>query len=212
MLDLRRRFQNEFEEHKRIQNLCRCAIFRSDFLENLEEFQNFTISGMNCIIRSFQSCPEDYIDWIVDLTARNMMCFYKDAWGWSTKSKQFEVMEEDACFLIAVIGDNPIGFIHFKFEEQDNMFTLFIYNIEVAEEYQKNGLGTFLMSAVESIGKEIKVDCLMTMLFKANELGLEFFRKNGFISSPISPENLNAEKSDLFKHLILYKLINNKNT
>lgn len=211
MSDLWTTFQSEFDEQKRIQNMCLSASYRTDFLENLEEYQNFSISGQNCIVRSFQSCPEDYIDWIVALTAENTVEFYRNAWGWSKRSKFFEISEESACFLIAVIDDTPIGFVHFRFEVQDRMFTLFVYDIEVDKDFQGNGLGTFLLNAIESIGREMKADCLMTMLFKANTPGIDFFMKNGFISSRISPENLNTEKSNAFKHVLLYKALANKN-
>jgi ribosomal protein S18 acetylase RimI-like enzyme len=134
---------------------------------------------------------------------------YDQCWQWSESVKEFELKEPGSNYLIAV-SDEPIGFVHFRFEEQNKELVLYIYDIQIEPKVQHRGLGTFLENACEFIALEKKAPYVMVMLFKANEIGLRFFTHLGFKPHPLSPEILNPAKADVFKHVILAKRIGRK--
>lgn len=58
------------------------------------------------------------VEQIFDLMEKNMKEMYeKSSWGWDLKSKQTELTEATALFLIATIGNKEfLGFSHFRFD------------------------------------------------------------------------------------------------
>jgi ribosomal protein S18 acetylase RimI-like enzyme len=177
-----------------------------DFLARLSHFREFPRRAVKSAIVSFRGCPPEYSDWILNLTIQNMHDIYDQSWSWSESVKEFELKEPAANYLIA-IAEEPIGFVHFRFEEQMNELVLYIYDIQIEPEAQRHGLGTFLENACEFIALEKKAARIMAMVFKANEAGLRFFARQGFQAHPLSPEVLNPEKSSEFQHVILGKTI-----
>jgi ribosomal protein S18 acetylase RimI-like enzyme len=171
--------------------------------------QEYASDDFRAMVTAFSHCPSDYVDWILDLTVRNMHEIYDEAWPWSESVKEFELKERGSNYLIAA-APNPIAFVHFRFEEQNNEMVLFIYDIQVESDAQNRGLGSFLVAACEFIARERKATCVMTMLFKANEIGIRFFRRLSFTAHPVSPEVLNPAKAEEFKHIILWKQIGSR--
>jgi GNAT superfamily N-acetyltransferase len=177
-----------------------------DFLAHISHFREYPRRAVKSTITAFNYCPSDYFDWILDLTVRNMRQVYDESWTWNPSVKGFELKEPGSNYLIA-ISNEPIGFVHFRFEEQKNEMVLFIYDIQIEPEAQRHGLGTFLENACEFIALEKKAAKVMTMIFKVNQVGMHFFTRLGFQTHPLSPEILNPEKVEVFKHVIVAKQI-----
>ncbi|OHT09011.1 N-alpha-acetyltransferase 40 [Tritrichomonas foetus] len=178
-----------------------------DYLQEHTHFHIFHRRGVDAIIRSFQRIPNEYADWAFDLTSRNMKQTLSKTWGWSDAGKHQELFEEDARFLIAVCNDKPIGFVHFRFEQQNGEFVLFIYDIQIEPDFQGRGLGMFLADACWFIALKKKASCLLTLVFKANEDGMGFFKSIGYLPHAMSPEQIYPDKESQYQHMILYKSI-----
>jgi GNAT superfamily N-acetyltransferase len=192
------------ELHRRVNE----AQETKDFLANLAHFQEFRRRALTVSISSFTGCPDEFSDWLLDLTLRNMREVYDRSWSWSEGAKQFELAESGANYLIAISDERPIGFIHFRFEEQNNELVLFIYDVQLEPHCQRRGLGTYLVDACEFIAREKKASCVMAMLFKANVIGVNFFENHmKFRSHVLSPEIINPDKADEFKHKIIFKSV-----
>ena len=206
-IDLQNKYQEESIKIRHIQGLIQEALCKENLLEDLNKYKTFNQSGIEAIIRSYQGCQYDFIDWVRELTIQNMKSVYDASYEWSEEAKAYEQSEANALYLIAESNDSPIGFVHFRFEDQERSFVLFLYDIQIEPKYQNSGLGTFLMSAIEALAYKNKVDSIMTLVFKANESGMRFFNKLGFQPAKSSPENIAPEKASEFKHVILYKPI-----
>jgi GNAT superfamily N-acetyltransferase len=193
------------ELHRRVSD----AQDTKDFLAHLAHFQEFRRRALTVSISSFTGyCPDEFSDWILDVTLRNMREVYDRSWPWSEEAKQFELTETGANYLIAVSDERPIGVVRFSFEEQNGELVLFIYDIQVEPHCQRRGLGTYMVDACEFIAREKKATCVMALLFNANQIGVSFFLTHmKFTHHLLSPEVINPEKADEFKHTIVFKSV-----
>jgi hypothetical protein len=65
-----------------------------------------------------------------------------------------------------------------------------------------------MVDACEFIAREKKASCVMALLFKANQIGVNFFENHlKFRPHVLSPEIINPEKAAEFKHKILFKSV-----
>ena len=92
--------------------------------------------------------------------AQNMEDLYDDSgYGWDDEDKRNELGDRACRFLVAYDEDdeekNPIAFINFRFTTQGEYCNcrggdpcLFVYDIHVAKEKQRKGLGKHLMMLV----------------------------------------------------------------
>jgi GNAT superfamily N-acetyltransferase len=172
-----------------------------DYLASLPTFRHW--QRLNAHITSHSSCPSEIQDWMVDLQERNMREFWDVSFKWSVDEKKRELFDIGSRFLIATIDRAPVGFVHFRFEQQSGDFVLFIMSVQIEPKFQRKGLGKFLVQAAGVIGIGLKVNALMTMVLKANEGGLGFFRHQLYAPHSLSPEVLAPGKEH--KHVILYK-------
>lgn len=214
MLEKIKRKQEELQEEVttsyRIQDLVQETRFSGDELES--HFQQFDRKGISVEISIVEGDIGDLTNsWIFRLTKANMESIYQDAWGWNDKAKLNELSEEDARFLIAMCDRQPIGFVHYRYEQQDGKFVIYIYDIQIEKKYQRKGLGNFMIDALWFVGLKRKVACIMTLVFKNNNAGLQFFKKAGFQPHPTSPENLFPEKENEYQHVILYRNVGRRN-
>ena len=63
------------------------------------------------------------MDWIFDLTKRNMETLYETSdWGWKDKEKREELTEDPAWYLLCKdhYGNN-VAFVHFRFDMEDDV-------------------------------------------------------------------------------------------
>ena len=63
------------------------------------------------------------MDWVFDLTKRNMQTLYETSdWGWRDKEKREELMEETAWYLICQDEQgNNVAFVHFRFDLEEDV-------------------------------------------------------------------------------------------
>jgi GNAT superfamily N-acetyltransferase len=177
-----------------------------DYLANLPHFAEFHRKGMLALVQSCRGCPEEYLDWIMDLVTRNMTHIYDANWKWSVECKRHELSEYASNYLIATVSGIPIGFVHFRFEQQNDEFVVFLFDVQIEPEYQSRGLGTFLVTACEFIALERKAACVMTMVFTSSR-AVNFFQKLGYVPHASSPEMVCRDEKTVFRHQILFKHI-----
>jgi hypothetical protein len=113
------------------------------------------------------------MEWMLDLTRRNLKSTYDKVkgWGWSDKKKLEELKHEQARFIIVTNNtinteeikqnnsisnnnnndklENAIGFVHIRFEIEDNEAICYLYEIQIEKPYQKRGIGRYLMQIIE---------------------------------------------------------------
>jgi GNAT superfamily N-acetyltransferase len=172
-----------------------------DYLASLPVFQRH--QGVNARIASHSSCPSEARDWMVNLQERNMHEFWDTSFKWSVDEKKRELFDIGSRFLIATVSESPVGFVHFRFEQQSGEFVLFIMSVQIEPQFQRKRLGRFLVQATELVGLGLKVNSLMTFVLKANKRGMGFFQSLMYTPHKSSPEVLAPGREH--KHVILYK-------
>lgn len=203
--DKREALQHETEQICILQKAVDDAQACEDYLATQKLFQTYQKNGLDVVLTSYQGCPSEYEDWIFDLVIKNMKAVFDNSWNWSDTSKHAEYIEEEARYLVATMDGSPIAFIHFRFEQQDNEFVLFIYDVQIEPDFQRRGLGHFIVHAVEFIALEYHVDCVMTMVFKACVPGMKFFTQMKYKPHNLSPSVTDPEHANEYKQEVLYK-------
>ena len=87
----------------------------------------------------------------MDLTSRNMKSLYeKSHWGWNEANKKKELFDDAAWYLLAKreVDGKLMGFAHFRFDMDFDDEVLYIYEIQLEEEFQRKGLGRFMMQVI----------------------------------------------------------------
>lgn len=60
--------------------------------------------------------------------------------------------------------------------------------MQIEKEYQRKGLGKFMMSALEQMAKFYEMDKLVLTVLTNNEDGMTFFKSLGFSKDESSPD------------------------
>jgi GNAT superfamily N-acetyltransferase len=199
LLELRQETDRVYELHQMVVR----AYSVQDYLQTLPVFQRYTKQGLDVCLNSHSFCPPECREWMLDLQLRNMRDFYDASYPWSEEEKEGELFDKGSRFVIAANGRVPIGFVHFRFEQQSGQVVLFLMSVQLEPEFQKHRLGKFLVNAVEFIGLELHVHGLMTMVLKANVQGCGFFKYLKYTPHLSSPELIAPDREH--RHAILFK-------
>ncbi len=149
-------------------------------------FTNFAKNGLDVKV-SFATANDmsaQDLQRIFDLTKANMHAHYCRAaevdptdWTWSDRKKMAELKDSEARYLVAREAgpsaddqrEGPIiAFAHFRFELEGLYTVLYVYELQIAESAQKNGLGKRFMQLLELIGVKQGMQWVMLTVFKGN--------------------------------------------
>lgn len=85
--------------------------------------------------------------------------------------------------------DELIGFMCFRFEigADKSECALYVYELHVHPDYQRQGLGDELMRWARCFGTEFKMDKIMLTTFRCNSPALQFYSKLKFTTDKSSP-------------------------
>ncbi|XP_076234450.1 N-alpha-acetyltransferase 40 [Calliopsis andreniformis] len=175
-------------------------------LEPLTSFHKFITKDNQVIqlscMRAKNAQPE-CISWIFDIMERNMKSMYEQCdWGWDPETKQKELVEPAAWYLVASSNDKFLGFSHFRFDIDHREEVLYCYEIQLESIVRRKGLGHFMMSALESMALENKMHKVVLTVFKHNPSAMQFFYSLGYKLDKTSPPI-----SDQLHYVILSKAV-----
>lgn len=90
--------------------------------------------------------------------------------------------------------------MHFRFEVEDDVAVVYIYELQVDSSFRKQGLGKYLMDKVENFcAAETDISTAMLTVFKHNQPALTFYERLGYKLHQSSPRDE--------KYVILHKTI-----
>lgn len=133
---------------------------------------------------------------------------YKSStWGWNETEKLAEwkhsrtkimiVTKNDQCDPLKLMTEHQlpsedediIGFMCLRFEvgSDKSECALYVYELHVDPDYQRQGLGQELMKMAKVIGTEFKMDKIMLTSFRFNLEALKFYQKLNYITDKSSP-------------------------
>lgn len=138
--------------------------------------------------------------------------YEKSSWGWDQKEKLAEwkhlrtriiivTKNRLAGDLSVTFGQLPddddeiIGFMCFRFEvgASKDESALYVYELHVESEHQRQGLGLELMRMAKALAIEFKMDKIMLTVFRSNLQALQFYNKLKYGPDKSSPAKDEAD-------------------
>ena len=181
-----------------------------DLLAIIPMFKTTNKNGIEVTTEFYQRLPQDLMKWALELTDHNMHDYYEQTWGWNENKKLNEFKDPGARFYVIRHEGNPIGFIHFRFEFEDNLSHLYVYELQIDSKFQRHGLGKFLLQACELTAMKAGMYCVMLTVLKVNSPAMNFYMKNNYKIHPWSPSKADPENSNEYFHEIMYKDVKKK--
>jgi len=180
-------------------------------------FQNYDRNSLKISVSCHRvtTLPVQTTNWIFDLTKRNMQTLYDTCeWGWKDKDKQQELTEDTAWYLLCNDDENKnVAFVHFRFDLDDDIEVLYLYEIQMEKEVRRKGLGKFLVTILTLMAKKYEMQKVMCTVFTHNHDSMSFFKECcRFEVDETSPE-FQLESLDLDDSLtdsLFYQILSKK--
>lgn len=100
-----------------------------------------------------------------------------------------------------------MGFCNYRFDTEDEWLVLYVYELQIINQYRKKGLGKFLLMMTEKLAEIAQMQCVMLTVLKRNELAESFYTKNGYSPSTIDPSYVYPKNAKKYDYRILQKFI-----
>jgi len=84
--------------------------------------------------------------------------------GWHPTQKRKELYHRESRFLL-VGNDTLVAFSMFRFEREDDVDLIYCYELQVAPEAQRQGLGRKIVDALVRIGKAYNMEKIVLTVF-----------------------------------------------
>lgn len=164
------------------------------------------------------------IDKMFNLFVSLMRDMYeKSSWGWHEEEKLAEWKNSKTRLIVVTRNDlsdssknlvyeqlpededEIIGFMCFRFETGGDKkeCVLYVYELHIDTEHQRQGLGEELMQMAKVLAVEFKMDKVMLTVFKSNKPALQFYNKLKFITDKSSPAPHEADYIILSSKLLI---------
>lgn len=177
-----------------------------DPLEPFPVFRRYAKNGIECnlYVKKVSDIEDRVVEWAFQLTKRNMQTKYENSqWGWCDNKKREELTDDASWYLIAESTDGTlIGFSHFRFDIDENMEVLYVYELQLEFTVLRRGLGKFMMQILELIAWKNNMRKVILTVLKNNSFSTFFKAINYQLdeSSPIDDED------EVYTYQILSKI------
>ena len=149
---------------------------------------------MTCYASREEIEEESEREWMYALTERNMRKMYEQTWWWNSLEKRRELNHQCAKFVVVRMKEKgkdvaePKAFAHFRFEvDDDDVASVYIYELQVEQTMKRSGLGKVLMQACERIGVGLGLKHMALTVLKTNEGARAFYAKIGYEETDHAP-------------------------
>jgi len=161
--------------------IVKTANLQDDPLASLPSFKKYNKNDVDLTLstKRVTDLSQDKKEVIIDLLEINMKKLYEESeWGWNAKNKRDEMLDDHAWYLLAEKPDGTIvGFSHFRFDMDYDDEVLYVYEIQIDPNYQRKGLGRFMMQVLELLAFKADMRKIMLTAFKHNLEAGKFFKK-----------------------------------
>ena len=84
--------------------------------------------------------------------------------------------------------EKPVAFAHYRFEvDDDDVASVYIYELQVEQTMKRSGLGRVLMRACEKIGCALGLKHAALTVLKTNQAARSFYAKIGYEETDHAP-------------------------
>lgn len=129
---------------------------------------------MNPVIRQLKD-----VNSILSILNRYKQCLASLSKSESYRELMAKKFYENAVFIVAEIGDIPIGFCSFYANDNINKKG-YISMIAVESEYRRHHIGFMLLNETISISKELGMKQMRLEVSVSNNNAILFYKRNGF--------------------------------
>lgn len=112
--------------------------------------------------------------------------YRQSSWGLNMEEKQTELSHAKARFLVLLDSkagkenNDLAGFCHYRFdyddEESPTEVVVYVYELQIRENYRRLGLGKRIMTIVEDLAKAAGLPKVMLTVFQSNQAALHFYQ------------------------------------
>ena len=88
--------------------------------------------------------------------------------------------------------NNPVAFCHYRFDLEDKIDIVYLYEIQLTPHAQGRGLGGKLLALVEDLGAHYGLQKIMLTVQTRNKRARNFYQKNGYKLDYTSPQGREA--------------------
>ncbi|XP_016952179.1 N-alpha-acetyltransferase 40 [Drosophila biarmipes] len=189
--------QKLVETAARAQNPLESLSYQSYKAPSGEEFK--------LICRTKTDADSKLLKWAFKLAETNVGPYYKQLkMGWQPKIKQAELNKNWARYLVAQNEKKEnVAYSMFRFDMDHGDCVLYCYEMQVAEEHRRKGLGKFIMSILEDCARLWHLEKIMLTVLNNNETSISFFKQLGYVKDEISPDVLEQADYQIFSKSML---------
>ncbi|CAI6366046.1 unnamed protein product [Macrosiphum euphorbiae] len=129
---------------------------------------------------------------VFSMVKDNMMETYKKCpWGWNGKDKRAELFHKDSRYILVQHSSNNsiAAFVHFRFDIENLIEVLYLYEIQIDKDVRGKGLGRYLMSLLETIAFHYKMKRIVLTVLKSEEDVVKFYFSLQYEIESYSPED-----------------------
>lgn len=146
------------------------------------------------------------LKWAFKLAERNVGPQYKScSLGWQPKVKQADLNKAWARYVVAVDRKTkkPAAYSMFRFDLDYGRSVVYCYEMQVDSDYQRKGLGAFMLQALETMARHYGMERLVLTVLKNNEDGMRFYKKLGYDIDETSPDKADKEAYEIMSKSML---------
>ncbi|SPO20852.1 related to NTG2 - DNA N-glycosylase and apurinic/apyrimidinic (AP) lyase involved in base excision repair [Ustilago trichophora] len=198
---------------------CRSTRSKNPILSRLRE------SGFSLELVHGPTLSSEQRKRIFSLFESNMKSMYRNSvLGWKPTAKKAELFDPESRFAIlrppTEEGAEIAGFAMFRFDTEpchpskdptakpgeEKVEVLYLYEIQIRKENQRDGLGKELMDVVADLAKMTRMRKVMLTVFDENKAARKFYEKMGYDVDPNSP-SLDEETKARVDFGTMYKVV-----
>ena len=149
---------------------------------------------------------EEMMQKFLEMFEDNMGDLYRvSTWGLNLEEKAQDFQHRKARFLIVwskgsdnddddATSETMAAFVHYRFcfddEERPDWAVLYVYELQVAQGFQRKNIGHALQQVLEEVGRQSQMTKIMLTVFHNNPNALRFYRdKCGYSVDETDPSN-----------------------
>eukprot|EP01026_Neomeris_dumetosa_P024586 TRINITY_DN2040_c0_g1_i4.p3 TRINITY_DN2040_c0_g1~~TRINITY_DN2040_c0_g1_i4.p3 ORF type:complete len:207 (+),score=24.37 TRINITY_DN2040_c0_g1_i4:471-1091(+) len=178
-------------------------------ISNYKEMSTFRIqsgSELQLEIKTNDELDKKTQNQIFELCKFNMEEFYKPVWGWDAQLKWDELFKEFGNYLIVYDQQQmPVAFCIFRIEQEGNTVVVYVYELQLENQVQRQGLGQMMMQLIEQIARSFEIEWIMLTTFSQNQGVYQFYKKLGYNYDESDPQVCDAQ--DVRGYRILSKYL-----
>ncbi|KAI0983075.1 hypothetical protein GJ496_005809 [Pomphorhynchus laevis] len=147
---------------------------------------------------------------IFRLHENNMIEMYmKSQWGWDEVRIRRQMFAVKARFILIYMKSNKerlAGFVHFRFTRDYGRNVIYLYEIQIKQEFRKHGIGTSILKSIIDLAYTFRIYHIICTVFKFNSIALKFFRKNFFEIDPSYTSLSPKQQADVDYFILSYNM------